>query len=90
MARLNVKLLVLLLVILATVISAVEIDVVVGQGGTLTYTPSDITVKVGDTVIILPETGTVGASGTLNITQDLPSTFGIFCDVPGHCDGGLN
>ncbi|CAG8537940.1 17849_t:CDS:2, partial [Racocetra persica] len=106
MARFNFKLLALLLVILATVISAAEIDVDVGSNGELAFNPSDVSVKVGDTVIlsdtpngctetttipnliILNQTNTVGASGTLTITQDLPSTFGFYCDVPSHCDEG--
>ncbi|CAG8824748.1 31598_t:CDS:2, partial [Racocetra persica] len=50
MAKLSFNLLPLLLITLATVISAKEHQIMVGQGG-IVFVPSNISVNVGDVVI---------------------------------------
>ncbi|CAG8481075.1 16998_t:CDS:2 [Racocetra fulgida] len=81
MAQLNVKLLALLLVTLATVISAKTHNVTVGSGGELSFSPNEVKVKVGDKA---------DSTGTITITKDTPKKLGFFCDVSTHCkDDGM-
>ncbi|CAG8722513.1 18139_t:CDS:2, partial [Racocetra persica] len=57
MARLNVKLLALLLVTLATVISARVINVAVGENGELSFSPNNVKAKVGDKITFTLKSG---------------------------------